>query len=64
VVSKVQKSKGGLTARESGDDMRGSIEEVELGNCEGLYDHDDGGDYHGNEADDVHGADNVEDDEA
>jgi hypothetical protein len=53
-----------LTARESGDDVRGSIEEEELGNGKGLDDHDYRGDYHGDEARDVHGTDDVENDEA
>ena len=63
-LAQTRNQKGGLTARESGDYVRGSIEEEELGDCKGLDDHDDGGNYHGDEARDVHCADGVEDDEA
>lgn len=53
-----------LTAQGGGDDMADSVEEEEFGDDEGFDEHREGGDDDGEEADDVHGADDIQDDVA
>lgn len=55
---------GGLTAQGCGDDVADCVEEEEFGDYECFDEHGEGGDNDGEEADDVHGADYVEDDVA
>ena len=54
----------GLTGEDGGDEMADAVEEEEFGDDEGFHEHGEAGTDAGEEGNDVHGADDVEDDVA